>query len=64
MWTGDGWKKTRRVLGVAGFLASFGLEAGFHVGLPIGVYGIIAGLLGLDILAGALADLRPGNQRQ
>jgi uncharacterized oligopeptide transporter (OPT) family protein len=61
MWSDDGWKKTRRMLGVSTFLGAFALEAGFHVGLPIGVYGIIGGLLGLDILTGALNDLRTGN---
>lgn len=63
MWTGDGWKRTRRILGLTGFLVAFGLEAGFHVGLPIGIYGIIGGLLGLDIVASALGDLRPGGRQ-
>lgn len=58
MWVGDGWKRTRRLLGVLGFVAAFGLEAGLHVGLPIGIYGILAGLLGLDIVVNALAELR------
>lgn len=62
MWTGDGWKKTRRVLGVGAFVGSFALEATLHVGLPIGIYGIIGGLLGLDILSGVLNDLRPGSR--
>lgn len=61
MWTGEGWKRTRRILGVSSFLAAFALEAGLHVNLPIGIYGIIGGLLGLDILSGVLADMRPGN---
>jgi len=60
VWSGDGWKKTRRILGVAAFLSSFILEATLHVNLPLGIYGIIGGLLGLDILTGALNDLRPG----
>lgn len=64
MWSGEGWKQTRRFLGVSAFIAAFGLEAGFHVGLPIGIYGIIAGLLGLDVLAEALANLRVGNGRK
>lgn len=63
MWTGDGWKRTRRLLGVTAFVTAFGLEAGFHVGLPIGIYGIIAGLLGLDWLADALAGLRVGGRQ-
>jgi hypothetical protein len=60
VWLGDGWKRTRRLLGVLGFIAAFGLEAGFHVGLPIGIYGIVAGLLGLDIVVNALEELRNG----
>jgi hypothetical protein len=56
VWTGDGWKRTRRLLGVSTFVAAFALEAGFHVGLPVGIYGIIAGLLGLDVLADALSS--------
>jgi len=57
VWTGEGWKRTRRLLGVSAFVAAFSLEAGFHVGLPVGIYGIIAGLLGLDVLADALSSL-------
>jgi len=63
VWSGDGWKQTRRALGVLTFVAAFGLEAGFHVGLPIGIYGIIAGLLGLDVLGDALGSLRVGGRR-
>lgn len=61
MWTGEGWKITRRVMGAGAFVAAFGLEAGFHVGLPIGIYATIGGLLGLDILTGVLNEWRPGN---
>jgi hypothetical protein len=43
---------------VAGFLVLLVAEVGFHVGVPIGCYGLIASLLGLDVLADALADLR------
>lgn len=64
MWSGDGWKRTRRVLGVAAFLSSFILEATLHVNLPLGIYGIIGGLLGLDILTGALNDWRPNGERR
>jgi hypothetical protein len=39
---------------VLGFVALFVAEVGFHVGVPIGLYGMIAGLLGLDVLAEAL----------
>lgn len=64
MWSGDGWKRTRRALGVSAFVAAFALEAGFHVGLPIGIYGIIAGLLGLDILSDALGQIRVNGGRK
>lgn len=63
MWTGEGWKQTRRGLGVSAFVAAFALEAGLHVGLPIGIYGIIAGLLGLDVLADALGNLGVRSRR-
>jgi len=52
------------VLGVAAFLSSFILEATLHVNLPLGIYGIIGGLLGLDILTGALNDWRPNGERR
>jgi len=35
-------------------------EVGYHVGVPIGLYGMIAGLLGLDVLVDALSGLRVG----
>ena len=62
MWTGEGWKKTRRMLGVAAFCAAFGLEAAFHVGLPIGIYGLITGLLGLDVISEGLNSLGGGRR--
>lgn len=62
MWSGEGWKKTRRMLGVVAFCAAFGLEAGFHVGLPIGIYGLITGLLGLDVIAEGLSTLGGGRR--
>lgn len=48
------------MLGVSAFVVAFGLEAGLHVDLPIGLYGLIAALLGLDTLADALGGLRVG----
>lgn len=60
MWTGDGWIRTRRQLGVLGFVGLFVSEVGFHIGVPIGLYGLIASLLGLDVLADALSGLRVG----
>lgn len=60
MWTGEGWVRTRRQLGVAGLVVLFVAELGFHVGIPIGLYGLVSGLLGLDVLVEALAGLRVG----
>lgn len=58
MWTGEGWIRLRRQLGVAGLVVLFVAEIGFHVGVPIGLYGTVASLLGLDLLAEALAGGR------
>ena len=63
MWQGEGWIRTRRQLGVLSFVSLFVVEVGFHIGVPIGVYGIISGLLGLDILAEALAGIRVGGDK-
>lgn len=38
-------------------------EIGFHVGVPIGLYGIVASLLGLGELADALSNLRVGGPK-
>ncbi len=57
MWTGDGWIRTRRQLGVLGFVGLFVAEVGFGVTVYIGLYGLIASLLGLDLLADALTGL-------
>lgn len=64
MWTGEGYKRTRRILGVTAFVAAFGLEAGFHVGLPTGIYVTIGGLLGLDVLTGVLNEWGPPGERR
>lgn len=58
MWTGDGWKRTQRQLGVIGLAACFAAEVGLQTNVPIGIYTIIGGLLGLDVLAEALGRLR------
>lgn len=63
MWTGDGWIRTRRQLGVAGFIGLFVAEVGFHIDVPIGLYGLIASLLGLDVLADALSGIRVGREK-
>jgi hypothetical protein len=63
MWTGDGWIRTRRQLGVAGLISLFVAEIGFHVGVPIGLYGLVASLLGLDVLVDALSSLRVGGNK-
>lgn len=64
MWQGEGWVRTRRQLGASMLVAAFVLEAWAHVGLPIALYGVIAGLLGLDILAGALAQIPSGTKNR
>ncbi len=64
MWTGDGWTRTRRQLGVLGLSVLFVAEIGFQIGVPIGLYGMVAGLLGLDVLAGALSGIRVGGDRK
>lgn len=63
MWSGEGWIRTRRQLGVASFLGLFVAEIGFHVGVPIGLYGLIASLLGLDVLADLLVGLGVRNRK-
>lgn len=60
MWTGDGWVRTRRQLGVAGLVVLFVAQLVFHVDVPIGLTGLVASLLGLDLLADALTGLRVG----
>ncbi len=63
MWTGEGWTRTQRQLGVFLLLALVVADAGFGVRVFVGIYGIIATLLGLDVIAGALANNRPGGRR-
>ena len=59
MWTGEGWTRTQRKLGVAGLVVSYVLEAVFPaVNVPIAIYSILGGLLGLDILVDALERLK------
>lgn len=60
MWTGEGWTRTRRQLGVIGLTVLFIAELGFHIGVPIGLYGMVAGLLGLGELVEALGSFRVG----
>lgn len=57
MWTGEGWQRTQRQLGVAGFIGCFILGA-FGIDVPIGVTSMIGGLLGLDLLVEALDRVR------
>lgn len=56
-WSGEGWGRTQRQLGVGGLILCFVL-AGLHVEVPIGIYSMIGGLLGLDILVEALDRVR------
>lgn len=63
MWTGDGWIRTRRQLGVFLLLVLAALDAGYGVQVFVGIYGIVASLLGLDVIAEALAKTRPGGRK-
>lgn len=58
MWEGQGWQRTRRQAGLFTFFIVVTLEAAFHVGLPIPVYTLIGGLLGLDLIQEAFGALR------
>lgn len=41
----------------------FVLDGGFHLGVPVGLYGLVASLLGLGELADALGGLRVGGKK-
>jgi hypothetical protein len=58
VWQGEGWARTQRILGVAGLIALFGAEVGLNADIPIGLYSIVGGLLGLDLLVEALDKLK------
>ena len=58
MWEGAGWKRTQRQLGILFLTAAFLAEVFLDAEIPIGVYSIVGGLLGLDILVEALSGLR------
>jgi hypothetical protein len=63
VWEGDGWKRTQRQLGAFFLLLLGGAEVFLDADIPIGMYSIVGGLLGLDILVEALANLR-GNKEK
>jgi hypothetical protein len=59
VWLGEGWLRTRRILGVTGLVVAYALEATIpSVDLPITVYSSIWGLLGLDVLLEATDRLK------
>lgn len=58
MWEGHGWRRTRRQLGFFAFLLALAAEAIWQVGFPIGIYSLIAALLGLDLLDEAFQRLK------
>jgi hypothetical protein len=62
VWTGDGWTRTRRQLGASGFIALFVAPIAFHIDLPIGLYGVVAALLGLGELVETLGSIRVGEE--
>lgn len=57
MWEGRGWQRTQRQIGVAGLVALFVAEVGLNASVPIGLYSIIGGLLGLDLLLEGLGRI-------
>lgn len=63
MWTGEGWNRTQRQLGVFLLLILVVLDAAFHIRVFIGVYGIVASLLGLDVVLDALGSKWPGKRK-
>lgn len=58
MWSGEGWTRTQRIIGVCGLVALFVCEAALDADIPIGLYSIVGGLLGLDLLIEALDRFR------
>lgn len=58
MWTGEGWQRTQRQLGVLGLIVAFVLDAGFGVSVSFTVFSAILWLLGADVLAEALGRLK------
>lgn len=60
MWTGDGWVKTRRIAGLIGMFGFAALDSALTAfNVPVAVYTLIGGLLGLDVLGDALEKVRP-----
>ena len=58
MWEGTGWKRTQRQLGILFLGLAFLAEVFLDAEIPVGIYSIVGGLLGLDILVEALSGLR------
>jgi hypothetical protein len=63
VWEGDGWKRTQRQLGVFFLGLLLGAEIALEADIPIGMYSIVGGLLGLDILVEALGNLRSDKEK-
>lgn len=58
VWSGEGWSRLQRQIGVTGLIALFGAEVFLKADIPVGLYSIVGGLLGLDLLVDALDGLR------
>lgn len=58
MWTGEGWTRTQRVLGVVGFVVAATADSATNITVPVAVYTVLGGLLGLDVLLEALEKMR------
>lgn len=60
MWLGEGWTKTRRIAGLIGLFAFGALDSSLtSFNVPVALYTLIGGLLGLDVLSEALDRVRP-----
>lgn len=58
MWQGEGWTRTQRVLGLVGFIVAAVADSALPLQVPVVVYTILGGLLGLDVLIEVLDKLR------
>lgn len=58
MWSGEGWTRTQRIVGVVGLGLGFAAEVGLNADIPVAYYTIVGGLLGLGVLMEALEKLK------
>jgi hypothetical protein len=60
MWSGEGWKRTQRQLGVLVLVAAFIAEVVFGAEVPVAIYSIVIWLLGLDVVVEGIDKLKGG----